>query len=343
MKKGIGKFERENEFTGRLQYIDIRGKYVKDLSDLASLLKDWRNPQTEYFHIIYTNKSGKILAHTAITSDEVSLVEIPQNEIVYKIAQRGKRLKAFKIYAAHNHPSGDPRPSDNDISFTLRLFNDVPKFEAHIVLDHNRFCSIAKLGRIKEHEVDLGKSYEATNVEVICSNAAAKIFDAHYQNEEGKIGILVLNTQNKPVALEKVRYNPESFQQTLKEVVRKHCGSNVIIGTGENEKDTIMKMVCNNPIVLDMLVVLDDMKYHREAGMNASRVYGLQNESYRTRRVFESSHQYRSEINPQGDWDVAGKDFLQKQSAENQRLNELSRIRKTNDMESKQKIISRNR
>ena len=331
MEKGIRKFRRENEFTGRLHYIDIRGKYVKDLDDLASLLKDWRNPQTEYFHVVYTSKSGKVLAHTAITSNEVNLVNIPHNEIVYKIAQRGKRLKAFKIYAAHNHPSGDPTPSADDISITLRLFENVRKFEGHIVLDHNRFCSISKLGRVKEHKVDLGKSYQATNIEVIGSEIAIKIFDTHYQNEKGKIGILVMNVQSKPVALEKVLYNPKSFQQTLKEIVRKHSGSNAIIGTGEKEKDAIMKMVCNDPVVLDMIVVSDELKCHKADGMIESRIYGLQNESHRTKRVFEQRHKYLPEINPE------------QSGLKSQRLEELTRIRKTNDRGNKQKIISPNR
>ena len=54
------------------------------------------------------------------------------------------------LIIAHNHPSGDPTPSDNDITFTKRLFEageimGIPLLD-HVILTKSAFFSFRDSG-----------------------------------------------------------------------------------------------------------------------------------------------------------------------------------------------------
>jgi DNA repair protein RadC len=56
------------------------------------------------------------------------------------------RVRARGLFLVHNHPSGDPTPSPDDIAFTARLLEaaavlDV-RIEDHLVLGGGRFASV---------------------------------------------------------------------------------------------------------------------------------------------------------------------------------------------------------
>ncbi len=65
-------------------------------------------------------------------------------------------MNAARIILAHNHPSGDPTPSDGDIAITKRLCTagrllDVPVLD-HIIVGEYRSVSLAEYGYIREEE-----------------------------------------------------------------------------------------------------------------------------------------------------------------------------------------------
>jgi len=62
------------------------------------------------------------------------------------------RARAGAIILVHNHPSGDPKPSDEDIRFTEELVRagqlmDIGVLD-HIIIGKNGFASIRQLGRV---------------------------------------------------------------------------------------------------------------------------------------------------------------------------------------------------
>ncbi|MDK2981269.1 MAG: repair protein RadC [Chloroflexota bacterium] len=62
------------------------------------------------------------------------------------------RQRASAIILVHNHPSGDPQPSDEDIYFTEELVKagrllDVGVLD-HIVIAEGGYCSIRQMGRV---------------------------------------------------------------------------------------------------------------------------------------------------------------------------------------------------
>lgn len=60
---------------------------------------------------------------------------------------------AAAIVLAHNHPSGDPTPSRDDVSLTKRLIDagellGIPVLDHIIIGDTGRYCSFKETGRL---------------------------------------------------------------------------------------------------------------------------------------------------------------------------------------------------
>jgi hypothetical protein len=107
----------------KIKRINIVGKTLTNAYDAARLFSSFRDPRIEIFNIAYTSFSGEVLCHTAWTSGlpSVSLaVEEPTSfsEGIKRIQRMGEKLNADKAWIAHNHPSGNPTPSSQDLSLT---------------------------------------------------------------------------------------------------------------------------------------------------------------------------------------------------------------------------------
>ena len=60
---------------------------------------------------------------------------------------------AAAIVLAHNHPSGDPTPSRDDVALTKRLVEagellGIPVLDHVIIGDAGRYCSFKETGRL---------------------------------------------------------------------------------------------------------------------------------------------------------------------------------------------------
>ncbi|QXK91765.1 DNA repair protein RadC [Neoehrlichia mikurensis] len=75
------------------------------------------NSNIENFHVLYLNKKYHLIA------DEVQDVGTIDETPIYvrEVIKRVLYLSATSIIIAHNHPSGDPSPSQADINVTNRL------------------------------------------------------------------------------------------------------------------------------------------------------------------------------------------------------------------------------
>ena len=67
---------------------------------------------------MYLDRKGAILGARHFLSHSVTTVEVPIRAIVADALA----LDAAQVVIAHNHPSGDVEPSDDDLHFTRRLF-----------------------------------------------------------------------------------------------------------------------------------------------------------------------------------------------------------------------------
>lgn len=131
----------------RQRRISFVGQTISGHHDLEELFQVYRNPQIETFHLIYLDESGKILAHNAMSSGvpgRTVAVEYKQHQRnAYSLSERMKRLGASKVYLLHNHPSGNPAPSTDDVTVTnyyLSMLGNT--FAGHIILNHNKAALI---------------------------------------------------------------------------------------------------------------------------------------------------------------------------------------------------------
>ena len=80
-------------------------------------LEDFRDCDREVFIVLHLDTRNRVIAHeiTSIGSQNASLVH--PREVFKAAILKG----ATSIILAHNHPSGDPAPSKDDIDLTHRL------------------------------------------------------------------------------------------------------------------------------------------------------------------------------------------------------------------------------
>jgi DNA repair protein RadC len=120
---------------------------IRSPGDAANLLmaKIQDLPQ-ETFHVLCLDTRNRVIKaqHLYTGSINTSLVRIAE---VFKLANA---LHSTGIIVAHNHPSGDPTPSPEDIALTRRLVNAGKILEIdvldHIVIGCNRWISLRERG-----------------------------------------------------------------------------------------------------------------------------------------------------------------------------------------------------
>jgi DNA repair protein RadC len=107
-------------------------KRIKTSIDAANLLfAELRDLKREVFKGIYLDAKNKVLREETIFTGSLDMNVIHPREI-FKIAIAES---AAGIIIAHNHPSGDPSPSKEDIELTLRL-KEAGKIIGIDILDH---------------------------------------------------------------------------------------------------------------------------------------------------------------------------------------------------------------
>ena len=165
--KGLldGQISEIEKIEGISSYTAILIKLVKDLGTLYLKEKAKDRPQItstsellnyckasmgglkdERFSVIYLNAQNKIIKIETIQEGIVN------QAVVYprKVLERALKHKASAIILAHNHPSGNVRPSEADIKLTKAIQETARVLEIlvhdHIIIGENRFFSFREKG-----------------------------------------------------------------------------------------------------------------------------------------------------------------------------------------------------
>ena len=103
---------------------------------IKSKLKDYHK---EHFYIIALNSRNHSIAEVSVGSLNASIVH-PREVFAEAI-----KNKAASVIFVHNHPSGDPEPSEGDLMITKRLVEAGKILEIevidHIIITNNNFLS----------------------------------------------------------------------------------------------------------------------------------------------------------------------------------------------------------
>ncbi len=87
--------------------------------------------ETEQFRILFLDRKNVLIADEEQAKGTVDHVPVYPREVV----KRALELNASAIILVHNHPSGDPTPSEADISMTLQV-QDAAQVLGIVVHDH---------------------------------------------------------------------------------------------------------------------------------------------------------------------------------------------------------------
>lgn len=151
LREGGGVKTHAKRLTAELkknQRVDLRGAKAETPDDIADLAQIFRSPQYETLRVWYV-KDGKVVAHEGLTSRLPNVVAFAANnegmgKYMDAVKKRMDRFKADGYYLQHNHPSGDPSPSDQDVQFTDMMQQEVPGMQGHVIINHQQYAVIAQ-------------------------------------------------------------------------------------------------------------------------------------------------------------------------------------------------------
>ena len=105
---------------------------MKNPESVANLLmEDMRELKQEHLVALLLNAKCEIESRITVSIGELTSTVVHPREVFRQAIRKG----AAGIILAHNHPSGDPTPSQDDIQSTKRIM-EVSKLVGIRLLDH---------------------------------------------------------------------------------------------------------------------------------------------------------------------------------------------------------------
>ena len=149
---GIGKTSAEaikiinGIFVSAVKSRLTKKKHLNCFEDVISYCKlNMKNLIAEELRVIFLNAIGEIIEDEIVQKGDVNAVKIYPR----LIARRCLELGASGIILIHNHPSGDPTPSREDVFTTKQISKALSIFEItlqdHIIIGGDRFISFKSL------------------------------------------------------------------------------------------------------------------------------------------------------------------------------------------------------
>lgn len=108
--------------------------------------EDMRHKTQEQFHVMMFNSKQALIRDVLLSKGTVNASLAAPREIMIEAL----RYQAVTLILVHNHPSGDPEPSEEDIRLTQRIreagtWIGIPVLD-HIIIGDNSFVSLKERG-----------------------------------------------------------------------------------------------------------------------------------------------------------------------------------------------------
>ncbi len=135
---------------GRRVAQDVQKKTsIRSPEDVKNVvMEEMRYFDREHFRALYLDRKGGLLAMEDVSVGGLHSSLVHPRE-VFKTAVK---KSAASIIIVHNHPSGDPTPSEEDIEVTRRLIEagKIMGIEIldHVIIGENVYCSLKSRGLI---------------------------------------------------------------------------------------------------------------------------------------------------------------------------------------------------
>jgi DNA repair protein RadC len=152
-EKGLGKAKTSQIKAaielGRRMLLAAPGErfVIRSPSDVAQLLMaEMSHLPQEHFRVLYLNTRNQLLDSDTVYIGSLNASHIRVGEVFREAVKRN----CASIIVVHNHPSGDPTPSPEDVQVTSRLIEagDMLDIEVldHLVIGQQRFVSLRERG-----------------------------------------------------------------------------------------------------------------------------------------------------------------------------------------------------
>ena len=124
-------------------------KKILSYGDLINYLKyDYFDKEREIFKVLYFNTKCILIKDENLFYGTIDKADIYSREIVKRIL----KYNAKSVILVHNHPSGDTKPSKQDLSITKELQQIFKYFEIklsdHIIISNEEYYSFLENGDI---------------------------------------------------------------------------------------------------------------------------------------------------------------------------------------------------
>ena len=114
-----------------LEVNDTNLPTIETAKDAVAQLSDMRDLKKEHFVVLYLNAKNQLVHKETISMGTLNANLVHPREVF----EPALKYSAAQIIAAHNHPSGDPKPSEDDLELTKRL-TEAGKMMGIDVMDH---------------------------------------------------------------------------------------------------------------------------------------------------------------------------------------------------------------
>jgi DNA repair protein RadC len=131
----------------RLNLPDDERPTINSPADAAALVQSEMSLlEKEHLRVLLLDRRNRVLDIVEIYQGSVNSSQVRVGEIFRAAVQR----LASAIVVAHNHPSGDPTPSPDDVGVTRAIVQagkllDIETLD-HLVIGHNRWVSLKERG-----------------------------------------------------------------------------------------------------------------------------------------------------------------------------------------------------
>lgn len=147
VKTVVDTIKRDLVYNGGITFV---GRTFNNPHELAIAAEVFSDPRFETFRYFFLDQDNKVVLNTGVSSMIPNASSVgagrDANEVnmwVKDLCDKAKRAGAVKCYLLHNHPSGDPTPSNADFQTTHNLKLKLSEYGLdlgkHIVIDHNKF------------------------------------------------------------------------------------------------------------------------------------------------------------------------------------------------------------
>ncbi|WP_434122264.1 RadC family protein [Salinicoccus roseus] len=124
--------------------------FIKSPDDVSNLLMEkMRYYQQEHFVVLYLSTKNMVIHQETMFKGSLNTSIVHPREVYKEAVKRS----AAAIICVHNHPSGDPSPSREDIEVTKRLHECGEMigvdFLDHIIIGSGKYISLKEMNFIK--------------------------------------------------------------------------------------------------------------------------------------------------------------------------------------------------